>query len=89
MSSYLFVSQIITGKALLSAAMLISVGRFQLQGKEDMSSGETAREKGYIVYVRLGKATERPDLLHHSLDFKCHRFLLDSGQERKSCLHDL
>lgn len=69
--------------------MLISVGRFQLQGKEDMNLGETARENGYIVYVRLDKARERPDLLHRTLDFKCHRFLLDSVQEGKSCLHDL
>lgn len=38
-----------TGSALLSAARLISAGRFQLQGKEDTSSGETAREKGYVA----------------------------------------
>lgn len=69
--------------------MLISVGRFQLQRKEDMILGETARENGYTVHVRLGKATERPDLLHHSLDFKCHRLLLYSVQEGKSCLHVL
>lgn len=38
-----------TGSALLSAARMISAGRLQLQGKEDTSSEDIAREKGHVA----------------------------------------